>query len=101
MAMAQGFTREEVKSILEDIDGSPLIDVKTRRLLHLSEKVTRHAHKVIEEDIQALRDAGCSEDDIFEAIAVTALFNFLDRMADALGAPIENLQDLMANMKDG
>lgn len=101
MAMAQGFTREEVKSILEDIDGSPLIDVKTRRLLYLSEKVTRHAYKVIEEDIQALRDAGCSEDDIFEAIAVTALFNFLDRMADALGAPIENLQDLMANMKDG
>ena len=52
MVMAQGFTREQVKSILDDVDGSDLIDKKTKKLLHLAEKTTRHAYKVTEEDIQ-------------------------------------------------
>ena len=46
----------------------------------------------------ALKQAGCSEEDIFEAIAVAALFNFMDRMADALGAPLEGFQEMMAQM---
>ena len=96
MVMAQGFSREEVRRILDDVDGSDLIDTKTKHLLHLAEKINRHADKVSEEDIQALRQAGCSADEIFEAIAVTALFNFMDRVADALGAPVEGFQDMMA-----
>ena len=98
MAMAQGFTQDQVKSIIEDVKGSTLIDDKTKQLLFFSEKITRHAYKVTESDIQALRDGGCSEEEIFEAIAVTALFNHMDRMADALGTPVENFQEMMANM---
>lgn len=98
MVMAQGFTQAQVKRILDDVDGSDLIDAKTRRLLHLAEKTTRHAYKVSEEDIQALRQNGCSEEEIFEAVAVTALFNYMDRMADALGAPVEGLQEMMSRM---
>ena len=98
MVMAQGFSREQVRSILDDVDGSDIIDTRTKHLLHLAETVNRHADKVSAEDIQALRQAGCSEDEIFEAIAVTALFNYMDRMADALGAPVEGFQDMMAQM---
>jgi alkylhydroperoxidase family enzyme len=98
MAMAQGFTREEVQNIIGDIDNSPLIDDKTRGLLHLAEKTTRHAYKVTDEDIRALENAGCTQAEIFEAIAVTSLFNYMDRMADALGAPVENFQTMMESM---
>ena len=98
MVMAQGFTREQVRSIIENVDGSDLIDTKTKKLLHLAEKINRHAHKVSEKDIQTLKQAGCSEEEIFEAVAVTALFNYMDRMADALGAPVEGFQDMMAQM---
>lgn len=98
MAMAQGFTQKEVKGILEDIDGSTLIDNKTKQLLHFSEKITRNAYKIEESDIQALRTIGCSDYEIFEAIAVTSLFNYMDRMADALGAPVENFQEMIASM---
>ena len=98
MGMAQGFTREQVKSIIDDVDGSELIDTKTKKLLHLAEKTTRHAYKVTEEDIQALIKDGCSEEEVFEAVAVTALFNYMDRMADALGAPVEGFQEMMAQM---
>jgi alkylhydroperoxidase family enzyme len=101
MVMAQGFTQDQVKGIIADIDGSTLVDDKTKMLLHFSEKITRHAYKVAELDIQSLRDGGCTEGEIFEAIAVTALFNFMDRMADALGAPVEGFQEMVAGMMDG
>ena len=98
MVMAQGFTQEQVESILEDIDGSPLIDDKTKRLLHFSETVTRNAYKIHADTIDDLRGHDCSDEEIFEAIAVASLFNFMDRMADALGAPVEGLQEMMKQM---
>lgn len=98
MAMAQGFSQEEVKSIIENVDGSALIDDKTKKILHFSKKVTRHAYKVTKSDIKGLKDSGCSEEEIFEAVAVTSLFNYMDRMADALGAPVEGFQEMVAEM---
>ena len=100
MVMAQGYTQEQVQSILENIDGSPLIDDKTKRLLLLSETVTRNAYKIHEDTMKTLRDHGCTDEEIFEAIAVASLFNFMDRMADALGAPVEGLQEMMKQMSD-
>ena len=100
MAMAQGYSQEEVKSIIEDVNGSSLIDDKTKQLLHFSEKITRNAYKVIESDFQRLKNLGCSEEEIFEAVAVTSLFNYMDRMADALGAPVEGFQEMMAQMPE-
>ena len=64
----------------------------------LAEKTTRHSYKVTEEDIRQLRSNGCSDEEIYEAIAVTSLFNYMDRMADALGAPVEGFQDMVEQM---
>ncbi len=100
MVMAQGFTQEEVQSILENIDGSTLIDDKTKRLLHFAETITRSAYKIHEGTLQDLRDHGCTDEELFESIAVAALFNFMDRMADALGAPVAGLQEMMKQMND-
>ena len=99
MVMTQGFTRVQVQGILDDIDGSSLIDHKTKILLHLSEKITRESYQIHEGIMQELREQGCSDEDLFEAVAVTSLFNFMDRMADALGAPVEGFQDMMAQME--
>ena len=96
MAIAQGFTKNEVKTILEDIDGTDLIDDKTKKLLRLAETVTLHSYKIHDGRIQELRDDGLTDEELFEAIAAAALFNFMDRMADGLGAPVEGFQDMMA-----
>ena len=92
MVMAQGFSQEDVKSILDDIEKTTLIDDRTKAILRFSEKVTRHAYKVTEADIQTLKDHRYTDEDVLEATEVIALFNFLDRIADALGAPVDNLQ---------
>ncbi len=101
MVMAQGFTQDEVKSILENIDGSPLIDDKAKQLLHLSETITRNSFKIHEGTLQELRVHGCTDEELFEAIAVASLFNFMDRMADALGAPVEGFQEMMKQQGSG
>lgn len=95
MVMAQGFSQEEVKSILDDVDGSSLIDIKTRKLLNLAKIITQSSHKIHDGTIREAKDAGCTDPEIFEAIAVAALFNFMDRMADALGAPVEGFQEMV------
>ena len=53
--------------------------------LPLADKITRHSHEVTDEDIEALRDAGWSDEKILEAVAVVSFFNFLNRFADTLG----------------
>jgi alkylhydroperoxidase family enzyme len=100
MVMAQGFTQEEVQSIMEDVDGSLLIDDKTKLILHFSETITRNSYKIHEGTLQDLRDHGCTDEELFESIAVASLFNFMDRMADALGAPVEGFQEMIKQMND-
>jgi alkylhydroperoxidase family enzyme len=100
MVMAEGFTQEQVQSILEDVDGSNLIDEKTKMLLQLAKKINHESSKIHEGTIKILRDNGYTEEEIFETIAVTALFNFMDRMADALGAPVEGFQEMIKQMND-
>ena len=54
------------------------------------DKVARHAFKVTDADIEALRDSGYSEDAIFELT-----------LSAALGAGIARLERAMAAMKGG
>ncbi len=56
-----------------------------RELLRLVEKVTRHAYKVTDVDIQHLRAHHWSEPAIAEAVYVAALFAFFNRVADSFG----------------
>ena len=61
-----------------------------RVLLEYVEIITRAAHRSTPEDVQKLRDAGWSEDQISEAVYIAALFAFFNRVADAFGVPSQN-----------
>jgi len=58
-----------------------------RTLLDYVELVTKAAYRTTAEDVQRLRDVGWSEDQIAEAVYVTAMFAFFNRVADAFGVP--------------
>ena len=61
-----------------------------RALLGYAEKVTQAASRTTHDDVQKLRDAGWSEDQIAEAVYVTAMFAFFNRVADAFGVPSQD-----------
>ena len=49
--------------------------------------ITDAAYRSTAEDVQKLRDAGWKEDQIAEAVYITAMFAFFNRVADAFGVP--------------
>ena len=58
---------------------------RMKRALDYAVKLTRSPSEMDESDVQALRDAGWSDEDVMDITEVTALFNFSNRMASGLG----------------
>jgi alkylhydroperoxidase family enzyme len=54
------------------------------------ELVTQAAYRTTPEDVEKLRVAGWKEEQIAEAVYITALFAFFNRVADAFGIPAQN-----------
>jgi alkylhydroperoxidase family enzyme len=71
---------------LEEADLAPA----ERALLDYVGLVTAAAYRTTAEDVQRLRDAGWKEDQIAEAVYITAIFAFFNRVADAFGIPSQN-----------
>lgn len=59
-------------------------------LLDYVELITNSAYRSTHEDVQRLRDLGWTENQISEAVYITALFAFFNRVADAFGVPPQN-----------
>jgi alkylhydroperoxidase family enzyme len=80
----QGETYGPVADALRagDLDAAGL-DARHRLLLEFVETVTRHAYRVTDEQVQGLREAGWSDEQIAEAVYDAALFNLFVRLADA------------------
>ena len=54
-------------------------------MLDYVKKVTEAAYRTTPDDVQGLRDAGWTEQQIAEAVYITAMFAFFNRVADAFG----------------
>jgi alkylhydroperoxidase family enzyme len=59
-------------------------------LLDYAELITNAAYRSTAEDVQKLRAAGWREEQIAEAVYVTAMFAFFNRVADAFGVPSQD-----------
>jgi len=70
--------------VLRDIDSAPLGDAD-KALLNFVEKVNRESTGVGPTDIAALHAQGWTDEAVYDAITVCALFNFYNRWIDATG----------------
>jgi alkylhydroperoxidase family enzyme len=59
-------------------------------LLDYVKLITDAAYRSTAEDVQKLRDAGWKEEQIAEAVYITAMFAFFNRVADAFGIPSQD-----------
>ncbi len=82
----QGEPFEKVAQALRegDLAGADL-DRPHRLLLEFVETITRHAHRVTDGQVESLREAGWSDEQIAEAAYDAALFNLFVRLADTFG----------------
>jgi alkylhydroperoxidase family enzyme len=73
-----------VESVLRDIETSPL-SAPEKALFRFVDKVNRESPSIGPADIEALHHAGWTDESIYYAITVCALFNFYNRWIDASG----------------
>ena len=52
-------------------------------------KITRRPWECTEDDVVKLREAGANDEQIQLTVQVTAYFNYINRVADALGVDLE------------
>ena len=80
--------QETVLKIQEDYR-QVSFDPSTRLLLDYAVKLTLDIHNMQREDVESLRSAGFSDEDILDAVHLISYFNFVNRVLDALGAEPE------------
>jgi len=86
------------KRYLKDLTGDPILPEvlaanprraempsRMRVLVDFALKVTHRHFEMTEEDLKPLREAGLSDEAILEAAEVAAMFNFTNRLLNALG----------------
>jgi alkylhydroperoxidase family enzyme len=75
-----------------DLDRAPISPAE-RLLLEFVGTLTRHAYRITDEQVRALRDVGWTDAQIAEATYVGALFNLFVRLADAFGIHPPEMMD--------
>jgi hypothetical protein len=73
-----------VEGALRDLETSQLAEGE-KALLRFVGKVNHHAAPIGAADIQGLYDFGWTDEAIYNAVTVCALFNFYNRWIDATG----------------
>ena len=63
-------------------------------MLEFVRLLTNHAYRTTAEDVQKLREAGWNDEQIAEAVYITALFAMFNRVADAFGLKDPNYFDM-------
>lgn len=77
-----------VAAIVRDFRSAP-IDEPTRALLRFAVQLTRYDPQPTPADLDTLHSHGFSDVDIHDAVQVIGYFNYIVRVADALGVPLD------------
>jgi alkylhydroperoxidase family enzyme len=73
-----------VQSVLADVESSPL-DEQHKALFRFIDKVNHDSPRMTAADLEVARAAGWTDEALYFAITVCALFNFYNRWIDATG----------------
>ena len=66
------------------------LEPQLERILDFATKLTREPGAMEEADVKTLREAGLTDEEILSVVMVTCNFNFMTRLADALGVVFED-----------
>jgi alkylhydroperoxidase family enzyme len=86
----QGASEQCVQAIIHGQLEKAGLNPAELALLNYAELITRAAYRSTPEDVQKLRHAGWTDDQISEAVYIIAMFAFFNRVADAFGIPSQD-----------
>lgn len=81
-----------VANIKADFRNAP-VSGRDRVMLEYAAKLTGQPGQVGEEDVGRMRAAGFSDDEILRVNLITGYFNFVNRIVDGLGVPLEGIEE--------
>jgi len=86
----QAYWRDEarVQQLADDYTALDDLDEQLRAACDVAEKVTDAPGSMTEADVHTLRDAGWSDRAVLDIVLVTAYFNFVNRITNALGVEV-------------
>ncbi len=65
----------------------------TLAALAFAEKLTLTPSRMSQDDVEALQGCGYSDEEIHDITQIAAFFNYINRIADALGIPPEDFME--------
>jgi len=83
-----GASKSAILSALDDIESSP-IDEKMKPVLRYARKLTQQPNGLTQADADAIFAVGWSEEALYHTVAVTALFNFMNRLVEGMGIELD------------
>lgn len=84
MARAFGVDEALFDALFGDLENAPVSDAM-KPVLRFVRKLTETPSAVVKADAQAVLDAGWSEDALYDAAAICALYNYMNRILDGAG----------------
>lgn len=83
-AEAFGIDEAMIEALVADIDSVSGLD-KLKPILHYVKKLNFLPSRIVQSDAQAVFDAGWTEEALYEATQVCALFNMMNRIIEGAG----------------
>jgi len=93
-----GYDAGLVEQLQSDINAAPVED-RLKPLFRYVRKLTEEQHRMVQADAEEVYAAGWNEDDLHVAIAVCALFNFMNRFVHGLGIEEDPAYSLAAGRR--
>ena len=91
--------RAKVDAVLEDPRTAPISE-RERALMVFIDRVNGGSFSLRREEVESVRAAGWSDEAIYDAVSVCALFNFFNRWCDGTGVnPMPHEHHLMSGKR--
>ncbi|WP_353063443.1 peroxidase-related enzyme [Tunturibacter psychrotolerans] len=94
----QGGSNELLQALSNANLDSPSLTLRESRMLDFVGKVTIESHRISPDDINLMKSVGWAQQEIAEAVHITALFACFNRVANTFGLPSQNLLDHGPNL---
>jgi len=83
-----GVSHGSVQIALDDVEMAQIPN-KMKPVLRYAGKLTRQPDSLTKADVDAIFEAGWDETALYHTVAVTALFNFMNRLVEGLGIELD------------